>query len=374
MSLKVISPYFFFSLILVFQISCSNQNQTKTDSSDKVQKPFAIEKGVNISHWLSQSKKRGIERAVYFTEEDMRFIDSVGYDHIRLPIDEEQMWDDAGNKIPEAFNLMQNAIEWAQKYGLKVIVDLHIIRSHHFNHNERPLWTSQAEREKFIDLWRQLSGELKKYPAELVAYEYMNEAVADDPEEWNDLVAKVHSVIRDLEPERKVFIGSNRWQSVNTFDDLKVPENDPNIILSFHFYIPFAFTHHQASWTGIKDYTGPVRYPGKTIEKQDLAKFSKDVQEDLEHHVKIYTKDSLAALIQKPIDIAEKLNLQLYCGEFGCLPTVPREDRMQWYKDMREILESNNIAWTHWDYKGGFGVRKQDGSNIDWEFIDVLLK
>ncbi len=77
----------------------------------------------------------------------------------------------------------------------------------------------------------------------------------------------------------------------------------------------------------------------------------------------------------QPFQKADSLNLQLYCGEFGCLPTVPREDLLQWYKDMRSILEAHQVGWANLDYKGGFGVVdwKNDGKPID-DLIEVLLK
>ncbi len=55
---------------------------------------FHISRGVNISHWLSQSSTRGQRRQEYFTEKDVAFIAGLGYDHIRLPVDEEQLWDE----------------------------------------------------------------------------------------------------------------------------------------------------------------------------------------------------------------------------------------------------------------------------------------
>ena len=39
---------------------------------------------------------------------------SLGFDHIRLPIDEMQMWNEAGKKEPEAFTLLHDAIKWSQ--------------------------------------------------------------------------------------------------------------------------------------------------------------------------------------------------------------------------------------------------------------------
>jgi len=308
----------------------------------------------------------------YFTQKDVGFIAAQGYDHIRLPIDEEQLWDEEGNKHAEAFELLHNALGWAAEAGLKVIVDLHIIRSHHFLAEERPLFTDPAEQERFIELWRDLSGELKKYSQDKVAYELMNEAVADDPDDWNKLIAKTVAALRELEPARKIVIGSNIFQQVHTFKDLVVPENDPNIILSFHFYTPHPLTHHQASWDGVAGYTGTVKYPGEIIKEEDLAEFSDDVINALTPHLGDYTKDTLENLIMLPVKYAKERGLQLYCGEWGCLPTVPREMRMLWYSDMRSILEKHDIAWANWDYKGGFGILSETGE-ADEEFIQVLL-
>jgi len=362
-------------IVTIFQ--CQSEKKESTAQNEKETSPrFTIKRGVNISHWLSQSRVRGPERKAFFTQKDVEFIDSIGYDHIRIPIDEEQMWDEQGNKETEAFSLLHDAIGWAAENHLKVIVDLHILRSHHFNEDEKPLWTEPAAQERFYQCWRELSTELKRYPIDLVAYELMNEPVADDPEEWNILVGKAASVVREQEPERFLVIGSNRWQSVFTFDELKVPENDKYIILSFHFYHPFLLTHHQASWTDIGPYSGPVQYPGLAVKDEDIAAIT---DESLKKRIiadnGIYTKDSLERMMEKPIRKAKELDLQLYCGERGCLPTVPRESFIQWYADVRSILESHDIGWTNWDYKGGFGVvDRRNGNKPIEDLIEVLLK
>ena len=94
---------------------------------------FKIQRGTNVSHWLSQSEERGEARAMHIQEDDFARLDSLGFDFVRLPIDEVQFWDEQGNKLPEAWDLMINAINWAEKHHLRTIVDLHIIRSHYFN-------------------------------------------------------------------------------------------------------------------------------------------------------------------------------------------------------------------------------------------------
>ncbi len=241
---------------------------------------FPVKRGTNISHWLSQSSRRGAERAQFFTEKDVQFLAGVGFDHLRIPIDEEQMWDEAGAMEPEAFALLNSALDWCETHGLRAIVDLHILRSHHFNDEKRPLWTEPAAQERFFQCWRDLSSQLSKRSVDRVAYELMNEPVADDPNDWNRLVAKAVGEIRKLEPKRVLVIGSNRWQSTDTFDQLRVPAGDPNIMLSFHMYEPFALTHHQASWTGIRDYKGPVHYPGITVRAEDLEGLLEAVASD----------------------------------------------------------------------------------------------
>jgi endoglucanase len=338
---------------------------------DLVAQQFEIQRGVNISHWLSQSQRRGEERINFFTEDDVAFIKSIGYDHIRIPIDEEQMWDEDGNKELEAFNLLHQALNWCDQHDLRAIVDLHILRSHHFNQEERPLWTDPKEQEKFVNLWKHLSSELSKYSTEKVAYELMNEAVADDPEDWNNLIAKAVESIRTTEPKRFIVVGSNMWQKTETFDQLRVPENDRYIILSFHLYEPMLITHHQASWTAVRKYDGPVQYPGKPIKEEDLEKLSPEVREIVENSNEYFDQSVLEKKLEKPLDLAEKHNLQLYCGEWGVYKATPEEVALKWYEDVRQLFDKYNIAWANWDYKGSFGIIK-DGEK-DQNLINVLL-
>ncbi len=333
---------------------------------------FTIRTGVNVSHWLSQSDKRGEERKNYITQADFDTIAAAGFDHVRIPIDEEQMWDSLGNKEPEAFELLHNAINWALGAKLRAIVDLHIIRSHYFNAASNPLWTDPAEQEKLVDLWRQLSAELSQYPVGMVAYEILNEAVADDPEDWNRLVNKVVADIRTREPNRIIVVGSNRWQIPDTFSDLKVPENDPNIILSFHFYTPMALTHHRAPWTAIAEYSGPVNYPGQIVDTLNYQGLSEKTVNAMRSYANGYFDKAVLEKIMMPaIKVAQEKKLPLYCGEFGVYPTIPEEISLSWYRDVCEIFNANNIAYCHWCYKGDFPVVNEK-SEPNRRLVEVL--
>ena len=333
---------------------------------------FVVGKGTNLAHWLSQSSRRGEERSLFIQEKDLAYIASLGFEHVRLPIDEEQMWDERGHRHEAAFKILNNCIEWSIQHNLRVIVDLHILRSHHFNAVEKPLWTDPAEQEKFCNLWRDLSAVLKKYPVSMVAYELMNEAVADDPEDWNKLLARCFAAIRETEPERLIVIGSNRWQSAATFDELKVPD-DPNIILSYHFYEPFLLTHYHASWTGLRDYTGPVHYPGVILTREEFDALPEDLKDEAESWTgKTFNRQVLEDMMEPPLRKAKALNLPLYCGEYGVLKGAPEEDRLRWYTDMMQIFDKHHVGSANWNYKSNqFGLVNNDGSK-NQELIHII--
>jgi len=332
---------------------------------------FDIRRGTNISHWLSQSDRRGQPRREFFGRRDVELIAGLGFDHLRIPVDEEQLWDEAASPDEEAFGLLDSALDWCAACGLRAIVDLHILRSHHFNIPERPLWHDAACRERFLDCWRELSRRLAGRDAASVACELLNEPVAEDPDDWNRVSSRAIGVLRELEPERTIFLGSNRCNSPDAFDVLTVPPGDGRLVLAFHLYEPFGLTHHEASWTPLAFYRGPVHYPGRTIEEADMKGLGDAERAVLESVNGVFDRDALAALLAKPLAARERTGLAPHCGEFGCLPTVPVPDRMRWYADVISIFDEHGIAWANWDYKGSFGIVGAD-REVHRELVDVL--
>ena len=372
----LMSMAFVAAIMLMFS-ACSEK---KTDEVNN----FRIQRGTNISHWLSQNNDdRGEARRQHIQEDDFARLDSLGFDFVRLPIDEVQFWDEQGNKLPEAWELMTNAINWAEKHHLRTIVDLHIIRSHYFNAvNEgdkeaNTLFTSEKAQQDLINMWYQLSDVLKGYSNDSVAYEFMNEPVAEDHEQWNQLIAKVHKALREREPQRTLVIGSNMWQSYGTIKYLKVPEGDKNIILSFHYYNPMILTHYGAWWTPIGKYTGKVNYPGVLVSKEDYEAANDTVNAVIDENkftTEEWNIDRIRADFKDAIEAAKKYNLQLFCGEWGVYEPVDRELAYKWTKDMLTVFKENNIAWTTWCYDADFGFWDQQKHDFkDKGLVDLLM-
>lgn len=334
--------------------------------------PSLVRRGTNISHWLSQSHARGAERRAYFTRADVQRIADWGFDHIRLPIDEEQMWDAAGRQESEAFDLMDSALDWCEQAGLKAVVDLHILRSHFFNQATEPaLFTNPAEAEKFADFWRQLSARLIGRSRDRVVYELMNEAVATNPQDWNRVAMVAFKAIRQLEPQRQIILGSNRWNSALTFDQLSIPD-DRNTILTFHYYLPMLVTHHRASWCDEgRLYDGPIQYPGQPIPAASFAQLPETLRQRLAVWNKPYDRSAMLADFAQPLAASLRTGLPLYCGEFGAIDFAPQPVRLAWYRDVISAFNACGIGWANWDYKAEFGIVRPDGQTTG--VAEVLL-
>ena len=338
---------------------------------------FTIRRGTNISHWLSQSSRRGREREAFFTERDVQRIAAIGggrLDHIRLPVDEEQLFSAFGDKDSEAFELLDSVLDWSEDAGLRVVLDLHILRSHHFfDENDPPLYTDPEEEERFVGLWRQISDHLDWRSTDLVAYELLNEPVARNPEDWNRVAMEAYQAIRDREPERMIVLGSNWFNQHQTFGQLRVPEDD-DTILTFHYYLPMFVTHYMASWWAVGgDYAGPIHYPGQPIAERDLADLDEALQQEIEvkgwNHP--FSRDTVVQDVALPLAVAHARGLPLYCGEFGCFNRTPDSLRLAWYRDMLSVFDAYDIAWANWDYKGSFGIVDERGAET--AIAQVLL-
>lgn len=324
---------------------------------------FEIHRGTNISHWLSQSRARGEERRAWFTRDDVERIASWGFDHIRLPIDEEQMWNESGTRQAEAFDLLTSAVEWCNDAGLRIVVDLHILRSHYFNDADVPaLYTDPAEREKFASLWVDLSDVLGSASTDLVAYELLNEAVAPSPEKWNETWRAPFDAIRAREPGRTIVLGSNDFNSHQTYPDLAVPDDD-HLILTFHYYKPMFITHYTAKWwRDGGSYAGPIRYPGRPIPESQTIAIQRLEDEGLEEENRRFDRSVMLADMRIPRDIASRYGKPLYCGEFGCYEQTPGDIREAWYLDITACFRELGIDWANWDYKGSFGLVDGEGN------------
>ena len=329
-----------------------------------------LKRGVNIEGWLSHLDRPPAERPLGFTVEDAELVAGLGFDHLRINVNEAHLWDESNRPREDMFDQVDEMLDACSRLGLKAVFDLHVLRCHHFNAPQRPLFEDPACVERFGDCWRQLSARLRARPNDMLAYEFLNEPVADDPADWNRVAAAVHEVVRGLEAERTLILGSNLWSAPETFKDLAVPD-DRNMILTFHFYQPFLLTHHAIPRRAGGGYTGPVHYPGRPIAESDLAVMDEDQRKRIERANTDHDRASLFEWTGKAVAVARAAGMPLYCGEWGCYDSVPREDRLRWYADMVSILAEHGAGWAVYAYRAHWAAVRRNGKE-DEELVRIL--
>lgn len=331
---------------------------------------FEISKGVNIASWLSTPKYDGAQRAAFFTEADVALLAELGFDHIRLCIDEVHLWDEFGGKIrPYAFDLLHDAIGWSIKHNMRVLVDLHITRNHRFTNTENTLFTDPNEPAKFVKLWEDISDELKDYPNSLVAYELLNEPVSGDAANWNSVAALAINAIRAREADRTIVVGVCTANGSVRYNELTLPSNH-QILLTYHYYGPYLLTAYglQSTTGGRQDI--PIQYPGQLVPNEWIDQLPAAWQSTGQ---RFYDRSVLETGLMSGIEMANRLNAPVFVGEFGTLNTVPEPSRANWYRDMVYIMNKHNVPYTSFDYKGaGYSVVNENLTLRFPEIIDIL--
>ena len=359
-------------MLLFIVGACSGNEQTdkstSTDNNEIVtgESEWTIHRGINLSYWLSQNFQDAarypygtVNRYTRINEASIKMIADAGFDHVRFPLDEVEMWTENHNQYKTSFNLMHDVVGWCIKYKLRVLVDLHVIRSHNFTGAENKLWTDVSAQDWLVEMWKQLNNELKVYSTGSVAYEFLNEPVADESQsyKWNEMVSKLITNIRPLSPNRKLFIGPNRWQSIDFLSKLSLPD-DKDLVLSVHFYEPMLLTHYKASWLPEFNVSGVVSYPGMLLSQKDIANIPTSQYDQIKYMLQSeYDREYIYGRFKKAYDYAKSKNLPIYLGEFGCIiENVPTQARQQWYKDMVSVLDELQIPYSVWDLYGAFSV------------------
>jgi len=375
-----------FAMAILFTSGCNQKTTEKVKKQSAVMAEikmrcaphFPIRVGTNLSGWLSTSEKNADtpkERAEFMKKSDISWIAEQGFDHVRIPVDEANIYDENGMKLDSNWLLLHELLGWVKEEEMHAIFDLHNVRVHNFDTEVKTLFNQDSSRKQFLELWNKLQQELQEYPTDFLAYEILNEPGAKDPNDWNELFAEVYRNIRKTEPERIMILGSTNFSNVTAFPKLNSPARDSNIILTFHFYQPYIFTHYKTTWSNHTNYVGQSEYPGKTFYTDQAEKqVSKGTLKNMKTHIQYADRNVLDSLIQIATKRADELQLPLYCGEFGVFKRGPSPKfRYNWYRDLTDILRTYGIPYANWDYKAQdeFGLRLEEGLP-DYELIGIM--
>lgn len=279
-------------------------------------------RGVNIGG-NNPIRKNGLPPRL--TEKHFKLIKDAGFNNVRIVITPFQYsLKDANFTIdPVFFTNLDWTLRQALTNKLMAIVDFH----EHSAMEKDPI----GLKPKFLAMWKQIAEHCRNYPKE-VLFEIANEPNMK-PDIWNDLHSAAYQILRGSNPDRTLLIGPIYGNQIKYLQDLKLPEDDRNIIVPIHYYSPIQFTHQGASWSVKNKNLSGIEW--KSTESEEKA-----VTDDF---------DMAQARSQKH-------HRPLTLGEFGAYEKADMPSRVRWTTYIARQAEARNWSWSYWQFDSDFIV------------------
>ncbi len=304
--------------------------------------PFTLNqrlaRGVNIIGYdpIWQDRQRGRIQAKHF-----RLIRAAGFSHVRINLHPFHFMEDAApyTIAPAWLETLDWAVAQSLENNLLAILDMHEFGAL----GEDPA----GLKPKFLAVWRQLASRFQGYP-ETVLFELLNEPnKALTASLWNDYLKEPYAIIRQANPNRCLVIGPSFWNNVDYLDQLQLPENDPNLIVTVHYYKPMSFTHQGAPWTEHVDQLGI----------QFLDKDKPFIHEDFAR------VDRWAKQYHHPV----------YLGEFGAYDKAEMASRVRYTDYVARLAESFGWSWGYWQFDSDFIAYNIDQDHWVQPILNALI-
>ena len=323
-----------------------------------------FEHGMGIGGWLTNYKRFNVipvERRfdlsvgdfehfeTYITQEDIKYIASLGMDHVRVGFDQVVLEESPGVYRECIFRKLDEFVSWCEKYSLNIVFNLHKAIGNYCDIPEKvQLMDSPELQARFIDLW--LAVEKRYHHKKHIAFELLNEVRDIAPEPWNKVADKIISALRSCNKERTLIIGGTHWNSPHKLKEMTFYD-DPNIVYTFHFYAPFEFTHQQ----GVLQadplyYNRKMPYPGDIDRYRDYQKYVHG-QDDAYSEFETMDIKYLESELESVRDfIRLHPDTKIWCGEFGTIRHANIKWRENWMRDMVTVLKEWDIPYSVWNY------------------------
>jgi endoglucanase len=295
------------------------------DKPDAFAAQRRLGRGINLGNALEAPKEGAW--GVTLRPEYFRLIKEAGFDSVRIPI----KWSahagaHAPYRIDPAFlRRVDWAIRQAFSHGLAVVIDVH-----HYNE----LYADPAGQADRLDaLWAQIAQHYRNYP-DTLSCELLNEPNKKLTDaRWQRMSLRLLRTVRRSNPRRTVIIGPGHWNGLVSLGALQPPPGDKHLILTFHYYDPFHFTHQGAEWVhGMQKWLGTA-WQGTRAQRQ-----------------------AIRADFAKVAKWASERDLPVYLGEFGAYHKADMDSRARWTRAAVREAKRNGFAFAYWEFCSGFGA------------------
>lgn len=337
-----------------------------------------FQKGVNLGGWVSQCGNNYNKEHYdsFITEADIDKIATWDVDHVRMPVDYNVIQNDDGSFIESGFAYIDSCLEWCRKNDLGLIIDLHKTCGFVFDNEDCfDFFYEEKYQDMFVSLWKEIASRYGRY-SDCVVFELLNEITSSEvTESWNKIAERTVKEIRKIAPDTKIIIGGIFNNSIYGLTLLDKPY-DENIVFTYHCYNPLLFTHQKAYWVPRLPSDFEIEYPGTY---GDYRKKSQEFfGDDFEGEYKkaddtVINEEFFNDLFAVAVDISEKYDVPLYCGEYGVIDRADCHSALNWFRDINTAFNELNIARAVWSYKEmDFGLTDEHYAPVFSELIKLL--
>jgi len=338
----------------------------ETGPVDAVLSSAPFTKGVNFSDWFESFSAQAIPFTKY-TEQDFANVKSLGADVVRLPVRMHSMTGGAPDYAidPLLFKFLDIAVDWAEKYGIYIIID---------NHSFDPIASTSNDIDKILlPVWAQMAMRYKDR-SNYVVYEILNEPHGISDKRWGEVQGMAIETIRKIDQKHVIIVGGTDYNSIGKLASIPVYKDD-KIIYTFHFYDPHIFTHQGATWgePSMASLAGvPFPYDAKRMPKTPNDLKGTWIEGALREYEWDAKFNKLRSTLDKTVTFSKTRNVPIFCGEFGVyMINSKNNDRVRWYKFVTDALDKRNISRASWDYFGGFGIFNFEGHGNFYSDMNV---
>lgn len=272
---------------------------------------------------------------------DIEAVWQAGFDTIRVPI----AWSAHAGHIPpytinpEFFARVDEVVTQALNHDLRIVLDVHNFEDLDKN--------PHAETPRFLSIWQQVAWHYAKAP-DGVIFELLNEPMDKmKGQRWENLLAATLSEVRKSNPTRWVIVGGDNWNSLDGMARLNVPY-DPHLVLTWHDYEPYEFTHQGAPWFSNPPPVGTKW--GSEKERMDVRK-----------------------RMARAARIRERTRHPVWLGEFGAIKYAPLLSRIEWTRAMRQAADEQDIGWCAFDFGAEFNFYDDTARHWNQPLLESLM-
>ncbi|HAG15530.1 MAG TPA: glycosyl hydrolase family 5 [Bacteroidales bacterium] len=239
----------------------------------------------------------------YITHDDIKYLKSIGCNHIRLPFHYKMFTDELYMGERNAgFKYFDRLIDWCREEEMYVLLDMHCAPGGQTGDNIDDsfgypyLFKSQSSQDLMTEIWVKIADKYKNEPT-VIGYDIVNEPIAhyfnNELEDLNHqlflLYKRIVVEIRKHDKVHTIFLNGSNWSgNFDVFEEII----DDNVVYEFHKY-----------WFDVNQ-----------------------------------------GAIQSYLDFSNRHQVPIYIGETG-------ENTDEWINDFRLLLDQNQVNWCFWPYK-----------------------